>query len=228
MAVSFLSIFSCRSTLICFLWKRECRQNCYTLWERSPATWHEVLLAFLSLSFYCHCCCSLWDTSRKKENQGVGCGVGGIQQKMWKRREKPWVVTELVGWMLRRGSEQMEARKYKKRARKNCQRTSSQTTSGYTNSVRVACSAKTDQERAAWSITPALRGSLCRATHTGGIQGRRFSIPACNTFVANLFEWRPTVNPQKAVQPATVCTLILSSLLYLFSFFNILIFHFLY
>lgn len=30
---------------------------------------------------------------------------------MWKRCENTWVVTELVGWMLRRGSEQMKARK---------------------------------------------------------------------------------------------------------------------
>lgn len=35
---------------------------------------------------------------------------------MWK---KPWVVTVLVGWMLRRGSEQMKARRKKKKLLKN-------------------------------------------------------------------------------------------------------------
>lgn len=69
-----------------------------------------------------------------------------------------------VGWTLRRGSEQNESKKKKKseREKRTVEAKSSQTTSGYTNSVRVACSAKTDQERAAWNrLLLLLRGEVC-------------------------------------------------------------------
>lgn len=146
-----LSLFSSRSTLICFLWKRACRQNCSTLWERSPATWHEVLLAFILLSFYCHCCCSLWDTSRKKkENQR-----GGYRNKKCGRDVKSPSLWRCLSWCWMDVGKRSEQTKARKNERKSCKRAakekSSQPASGYTNWVPVACSAKTDQERAAWS-----------------------------------------------------------------------------
>lgn len=207
--------------LICFLWKRECRQNCYTLWERLPATWHEVLLAFISLSFYCRFC-SLWDTLRKKKRKKIKGGRGD-STNMWKRCENTWVVTELVGWMLRRGSEQMKARKNE---------LSQKVISKYKwihklSSCCLQCQNWPREDTL--EQTPALLGEfvLGLSTDTRGIQDNISVFQRATAFVAGLFcllvEWRPTENPQKSVQPETVCTLIHHCHI---CFFNIFLFHF--
>lgn len=117
--ITFFFFFPCRFTLICFLWKRECKQNCYTLWERSLATWHEMLWALFSLShffyfifFFLFKFQSSLLGHLKKTNQKWG-GWRDVRLKLWKRciEESPVLCRGFAGWMSRRRSEQMESKK---------------------------------------------------------------------------------------------------------------------
>lgn len=88
---------------------------------------------------------------------------GGIQQKCGRDVRSPGLWRLYRCWMdvEKRIKNKMKARKKNRERERTVDAKSSQTTSGYTNSVRVACSAKTDQERAAWSKLLLSWGGVC-------------------------------------------------------------------
>lgn len=89
----------------------------------------------------------------------------------------------------------------------------------------VACSAKTDQERAAWNKLLLCWWSLCQAPEASRTTFQYFSKQhvGCQYHRSPGKVKTQRKSPErKAVQPETVCTLILSSLIYCLVSFSIL------
>lgn len=154
----------------------------------------------------------------KKKRKSKG-GGRGFNKKMWKRCERPWVVTVLVGWMLRRGSEQNESKEEKKELLKKV-------ISNYKwihklSSCCLQCQIWPREGRLlpCWELCA--RPEHWHLRHPGRLSVFQHATAFVTSLFCLLVEWSPTENPQKAVQPETACTLILSSLSYLFSFFSI-------
>lgn len=202
--------------LICFLWKRECKQNCYTLWERSLATWHEMLWALFSLShfyfifsFFLNFTVIIAGTfkeNKSKMGRVGGCSIKIVEEMHWR---EPGVVTRLC-WLdvekkIRTNGEQEN----------DCWEKISNYISGSTNCLLPAVPKLTKRGQP-WA-------NSCPATPeaSGGL------VSVLQRTAISPVSWWSEYPERKAVQPETVCTLILSLLL-CFSFLNTFFFFFLY
>lgn len=188
--------------LICFLWKRECKQNCYTLWERSLATWHEMLWALFSLShfyfifsFFLNFTVIIAGTfkeNKSKMGRVGGCSIKIVEEMHWR---EPGVVTRLC-WLdvekkIRTNGEQEN----------DCWEKISNYISGSTNCLLPAVPKLTKRGQP-WA-------NSCPATPeaSGGL------VSVLQRTAISPVSWWSEYPERKAVQPETVCTLILSLLL---------------